>query len=124
MGDPAKTLLLETMVRVIKENDLLTNAKVTGDKIIAGIESLQVIKKKNPTHNYTLMRTYIRVNTLMYTAFRDTVYESYYLSWSISWVPFYRPVPTLILPWISNRMPSRVWDEITYPLNPGCAVEV
>ena len=40
--------------------------------------------------------------------------------------PFYLRGLTLIPAWISNHMPSKVWDEITYPfLNfNGCTVEV
>ena len=40
--------------------------------------------------------------------------------------PFYKHGYTLIPAWISNHMPSKVWDEITYPfLNfNGCTVEV
>ena len=40
--------------------------------------------------------------------------------------PFYKHGLTLIPAWISNHMPSKVWDEITYPfLNfNGAAVEV
>ena len=30
--------------------------------------------------------------------------------------PFYKHGSTLILAWISNHMPSEVWDEITYPI--------
>ena len=39
---------------------------------------------------------------------------------------FYLHGLTLIPAWISNHMPSKVWDEITYPfLNfNGCTVEV
>ena len=40
--------------------------------------------------------------------------------------PFYYHGLTLISAWISNHMPSKVWDEITYSfLNfNGCTVEV
>ena len=40
--------------------------------------------------------------------------------------PFYYYGLTLIPAWISNHMPGKVWDEITYPfLNfNGCTVEV
>ena len=40
--------------------------------------------------------------------------------------PFYYHGLTLIPTWISNHMPSKVWDEITYPfLNfKSCTVEV
>ena len=40
--------------------------------------------------------------------------------------PFYQHGLTLIPAWISNHMPCKVWDEITYPfLNfNGCTVEV
>ena len=43
-----------------------------------------------------------------------------------TWAPFYYHGLTLIPAWISNYMPSKVWDEITYPfLNfNGCTVEV
>ena len=36
------------------------------------------------------------------------------------------PIPTLFPAWISNRMLSKVWDEITYPFPNfnGCTVEV
>ena len=42
------------------------------------------------------------------------------------WGPFYWHVLTLIPAWISNNIPCRMWDEITYPfLNfNGCAVDV
>ena len=40
-------------------------------------------------------------------------------------IPFYQNGLTLIPAWISNHMPSKVWDEITYPLpNFNGAVEV
>ena len=32
-----------------------------------------------------------------------------------TWGSFYKDGLTLILIWISNHMPSKVWDEITYP---------
>ena len=43
-----------------------------------------------------------------------------------TWGPFYKHGLTLILAWTSNHMPSKMWDEITYPfLNfNGCTVEV
>ena len=42
------------------------------------------------------------------------------------WAPFYWHGLTLIPAWISNHLPGKVWDEITYPfLNfNGCTVEV
>ena len=42
------------------------------------------------------------------------------------WDPFYWHVLTIIPAWISNHMPSKVWDEITYPfLNfNGCTIAV
>ena len=41
-------------------------------------------------------------------------------------VHVYRHRLTLISTWISNHMPSKVWDEITYPFSnfDGCIVEV
>ena len=40
--------------------------------------------------------------------------------------PFYQYGLTLILAWISNQMPSKVWDEIAYPLpnSNACTVEL
>ena len=45
---------------------------------------------------------------------------------TISSSPFYKHGLTLIPAWISNHMPGKVWDEITYPfLNfNSCTVEV
>ena len=42
------------------------------------------------------------------------------------WGPFYQLGLTIIPSWISNHMPSKVWDEITYPFPNfnGCTVEV
>ena len=39
---------------------------------------------------------------------------------------FYKYSLTEIQAWISNHMPNKAWDEITYPLLNfnGCAVEV
>ena len=33
----------------------------------------------------------------------------------MAWDPFYWHGLTSILAWISDHMPSKVWDEITYP---------
>ena len=33
----------------------------------------------------------------------------------VAWGPFYLHGLTLILAWISNHMPNKVWEEITYP---------
>ena len=40
--------------------------------------------------------------------------------------PFYQHGLTIIPSWINNRMPSKVWDQITYPLRNvnGCTVEI
>ena len=39
--------------------------------------------------------------------------------------PFYQHGLTLIPAWISNYMPIKVWDEITYPfLNFNATIEV
>ena len=38
-----------------------------------------------------------------------------YLGKYISMGSFYEHGLTLIQVWISNRMPSKMWDEITYP---------
>ena len=35
--------------------------------------------------------------------------------WVVTWVPFYWYGLTLISVWISNHMPSKVWDEIIHP---------
>ena len=55
------------------------------------------------------------------------LYLQIYISWYIDTCdPFYKHGITLITAWISNLMPNKVWDEITYPslnLN-GCSAEV
>ena len=42
------------------------------------------------------------------------------------WIPFHKHGLTLIPAWISDHMPSKVWDEITYPFPNfnGTTVEV
>ena len=46
MGDPAKVILLEALVDAIKEENLLENATVTGQKMVNGITKLQVCRNK------------------------------------------------------------------------------
>ena len=43
-----------------------------------------------------------------------------------TWVPFYKHLLTIIPAWISNHMPSKVWDEIIYPFPNfnGATIEV
>lgn len=42
MGDPVKVILLEELIKVVKEEKLLENATVTGQKMVAGLTELQV----------------------------------------------------------------------------------
>ncbi|ELT91408.1 hypothetical protein CAPTEDRAFT_205968 [Capitella teleta] len=42
MGDPSKVLLMETMVNVIKEENLLNNCKVTGEYLGKGMHQLEM----------------------------------------------------------------------------------
>jgi len=42
MGDPSKVILLEEMVKMIKEWQLLDNAATVGDQIVRGLSQLQV----------------------------------------------------------------------------------
>jgi len=42
MGDPAKVILLEELVKAIREWRLLENAATVGDKIVSGLSQLQV----------------------------------------------------------------------------------
>merc|ERR1711998_594997 len=41
MGDPAKMLMLETIINEYDENSLLENASITGDFLLKGLEALQ-----------------------------------------------------------------------------------
>ena len=56
----------------------------------------------------------------------DVIPFSIYWYLFMTSAPFYKHGLTLILAWISNYMPRKVQDEITYPfLNfNGCTVEV
>lgn len=42
VGDPAKIVLLEQVVKVIKEQNLLSNVQVTGEKLLHGLQNAQV----------------------------------------------------------------------------------
>ena len=42
MGDPTRLVMLEQVIKVIREQDLLTNACVTGDVLMTGLKQLQV----------------------------------------------------------------------------------
>lgn len=42
MGDPVKVILLEELIKVVKEEKLLENATVTGKKMVDGLTELQV----------------------------------------------------------------------------------
>jgi len=42
MGDPSKVILLEELVKVIKDWQLLDNAASMGDRIVKGLSQLQV----------------------------------------------------------------------------------
>ena len=48
------------------------------------------------------------------------------VTWDISIGPFNQHGLTLIPAWLSNHMPSKVWDEIIYPFQNfnGATVEV
>ena len=52
--------------------------------------------------------------------------EIFMISWDCTRDPFYKHGLTLIPAWISNHMPSKVWEEIIYPFPNfnGCTVEV
>ena len=43
MGDPSKVILLEEMVKIVREWQLLENATAVGDRIIDGLTQLQVL---------------------------------------------------------------------------------
>ena len=45
VGDSSKVLLLEEVVKTIKENDLLTSVKVTGEYLQAGLAQMEVSVK-------------------------------------------------------------------------------
>ena len=42
MGDPAKVILLDSTLKVIREQNLLENAKVVGKQLLDGLVSLEV----------------------------------------------------------------------------------
>ena len=42
MGDPAKVILLDATLKVIREQNLLENAKVVGKQLLDGLVSLEV----------------------------------------------------------------------------------
>jgi len=42
MGDPSKVILLEEMVKVVRDWRLLDNAATVGDRIVKGLGHLQV----------------------------------------------------------------------------------
>ena len=42
MGDPSKVILLEAMLKVIRDEDLLTNVTRVGKKLVQGMTDLQV----------------------------------------------------------------------------------
>ena len=43
LGDPSKLLLIGEVVKVIQEDNLLNNVKVTGDYLLNGLKDMQVI---------------------------------------------------------------------------------
>jgi len=45
MGDPSKVILLEEMVKIIKEWRLLDNAMAVGNRIVDGLSQLQVFSQ-------------------------------------------------------------------------------
>ena len=42
MGDPMRLVVLETVLEQIEQLDLLPNATVTGDRLLAGLKSIEV----------------------------------------------------------------------------------
>ena len=46
LGDPSKLLLIGEVVKVIQEDNLLNNVKVTGDYLLNGLKDMQVILPK------------------------------------------------------------------------------
>ena len=42
MGDPMRLVVLETVLEQIQQLDLLTNATITGDRLLAGLKSIEV----------------------------------------------------------------------------------
>ena len=43
MGDPSKVILLEEMLRVIRDDELLDNVSRVGKKLVQGMTELQVL---------------------------------------------------------------------------------
>ena len=43
MGDPSKVILLEAMLKVIRDEDLLGNVTRVGKKLVQGMTDLQVL---------------------------------------------------------------------------------
>ena len=74
----------------------------------------------NFTDDYSLKKSQHLVTDCLATN-KWQAYKQWYSS-----TPFYQHGLTLISAWISNYMPNKVWDEITYPfLNfNGCTIEV
>lgn len=44
MGDPSKVILLEEMLKVIRDEELLENVTRVGKKLVQGMTDLQVIQ--------------------------------------------------------------------------------
>ena len=42
LGDPMRLVVLETVLEQIEQLDLLPNATVTGDRLLAGLKSIEV----------------------------------------------------------------------------------
>ncbi len=42
MGDPARVVFLEEILKVIKQDDLFTNTEKVGNELVSGMEHLQV----------------------------------------------------------------------------------
>ena len=72
-----------------------------------------------------LMGAYTKLSLNSRLLMTGKLCQSRHFLWC-DWAPFYWHGLTLISAWISNHMPSKVWNGITYPsLNfNGCTVEV
>ncbi|KAK2160754.1 hypothetical protein LSH36_127g08000 [Paralvinella palmiformis] len=53
MGDPSKIVFLETIVNLMREEDLLSQVKAVGNRLLSGINKLQL----NNDHLYLLLKT-------------------------------------------------------------------
>ena len=62
MGDPSKVILLEEMVKVIKDWRLLDNAVTVGQRMVDGLTRLQV-------HRSVLIIIIIIITVNLYSAF-------------------------------------------------------